>query len=159
MLQRRPEGRQIVATGILNPENAMRIANIHHARALQHAAIGQGVGKIDGACILESARKRNLVPLEAGRTHVDGDKPARPGLRIEHAGAGFDGEPVPAKAGAQQCRHAPARIAASAHLGAVGVQNTHEHVRGPRRLQHDDLIAAHSPGAACNRAGRDCGQP
>ena len=98
MLQRRPEGRQIVATGILNPENAMRIANIHHARALQHAAIRQGVGEIDGACILESARKRNLVPLEAGRTHVDGDKPARPGLRIEHAGAGFDGEPVPAEA-------------------------------------------------------------
>ncbi len=54
--------------------------------------------------------------------------------------------------GAQQRGHAPACIAAGAHLRAVGVQNSHEHIGSARRLQHDDLIAARSFRAAGNRA-------
>ena len=132
VLQRVPEGGQAVAIGILDPENAVRVAHIHHAGAGEHAAIGQRVGEIDGARILEGPRQRNAVPFEAGHAHIDGDEPVRPGLGFKHAGAGFDGKPVPAKFGVQQRPNTAAGIAAGVHFRAVGIQNAHEHIGGAR---------------------------
>ena len=159
MLKFGAECRQIIALGIANPEDAMRVADVDGAWLGQHTTVGRGEGQIDSARISGGLCQRYFIPCEAGCAHIDGYTAVFADPSEERSGARLDGDPAAPKASLQQRCHTTAGVPAGANLGTVGIQDTHEHISGARRFQHDDLIAAYAACSIGDRACRACGRP
>ena len=71
MLQHRPYLGKINHVQIINPENAMGIAHIHHRRRMDERVINGANLQLDMACVVERFRQRNILPVKPWHTIIN----------------------------------------------------------------------------------------
>ena len=140
VLEHRPEPRQVVGVDVVDEEDAMGIAHVHHAWRIERRIVLRPERDLLG--VGNGLRQRDLVPIEPRRAHVDGDAAVIVDGRGKHGALGGDADLWRAALLGEQRRDAARRIAAGANLAAVGIPDAHEHVGLRRRLERDHLIAA-----------------
>ena len=159
VLQQRPEAAEVVGLDVVDPEDRVRIAHVDDRRRMQDRSVDRTDLQFDGAGVAELLRQRNLVPLEARRTHVDGVETAVDLPAIQETGLGLEGERVLAALVRYDRGDAAHAVAAGAGLRAVIVEDADEGVGAgrARRIERHQLVVrrARGRGGRARLLGRD----
>ena len=151
VFQQRPEAVRDHRRHVIDPEDRVRIAHIHHRRRMQHRLVDRPDLQFDGAGVAEFFRQRDFVPGEFRRAHVHGEQAVGALPAIEDAARGLEGERALAAFLRHQVGDAAHAVAAGAGFRAVIVVDADEGVgaRRARRIKRHQLVVGRAV-----RAGR-----
>src|SRR5260370_35131021 len=134
----------------------MRAANFGNRGRVQNRPVDRPDLQLDPPGVVKLLSKRNFVPFEPRKSHVDGGDQRRLALpAIQPPGAGFDRKRGLTALLEQNVRYAAHAVAASAGLGTVIVENAHKSVGMGRawRIDRHQLIIRNPSGSRTSVCG------
>ena len=155
VLQARTEFRYRHARKVGHEERRVRVAHAGRRRISHRPRREVEVQRV------HRPRQRDVVPAEPRRPHIDAHPPVGERLRRQVAGGGANDLGAPPGLARQQIGHAAGGVAAGPGLGTVGIADAHEGIGVGvcrRRLDGDELVAAHAGAPVGDRRGAPGGQ-
>jgi ribosomal protein L1 len=72
VFQQRAEAAEVIGVDVVDPEDRVRIAHVDRGRRMQHRRVDRADLQFDVARVAKLLGKRNFLPAEFWRAHVDG---------------------------------------------------------------------------------------
>src|SRR5581483_8284502 len=151
IFQERPEAAEIIGIDIIHPEDRMRVAHADRRGRMQQRRIDRPDLQLDIAGVAKFLGKRNILPAEFRRAHVDSvEIGRRPLPAVQQAGLGLEGGCTLPGRLEHAADHAAHAIAAGAGFGTIIVVDADERLGAveARLLQHHQLVVRNM---RCNR--------
>src|SRR6516162_6966645 len=143
MFEGRPQCSEIDSLDRIDEKRRMRVAEIGADGILERSEL-----QLDmiGVC---SPGERDVAPTGMRWSHIDGDASVGYRLRLQQPRNRLDPYAWVAGLAKKEIGNAACRIAAGLGLAAIGIADTHQHLRCGmlRRFEQDQLVAS-DPGAA-----------
>ncbi len=113
---------------VIDPEDGVRVADVDHGWRVQHRRIDGSDLQLDAGRVYERLGERDVLPAKARLAHIDGDALGPVDIRLEQAGVRLDAHLGAAKLLGGNESDAARGVAARGDLGAVRIEDAHEHV-------------------------------
>ncbi len=153
MLEQRTDPAEVERLNVIDPEDAMGVADIHGRWRMQDRLVDGADLKLDPAGVDELLGERNFVPAQPRHAHVHGDQTLARPLADEETSSGVDGRARAPGFLEYQIGDAARGVAAAFDFRSFAVPDAHAHIGDGRAFEHDHLIAADAGRAIGNGAG------